>query len=308
MSITLIECSARYLAEREIEKILPLRERQRDDVLIISDNFDLQTLTQIQSPTLWGAPRAILLLDLGSNNSRQTSAFVEGLTQSLGSIQSELVIWIRNGKNLRSLISAVKKNLGQYVQIKTPKYDNERKAFIQSEFARINKKLDPNALDLILTNFPENLDLLINMVNQLNSDLEMQTVTGSAIAPFLEQIQNNQLFNLSDAITSRNFAVLTRELAQRRGQLNSIQLLGLIRAKLNNLIKAFAVVNSEVSLETSGLNAWYYRNKLLPEIQMVWTESKLKTALDNLLGAYRAILTESADDGYVVERLALALI
>jgi DNA polymerase III delta subunit len=308
MPITLIEAPARSLAHREIAQLFSGMPNFADHALIIREDFNQSTLTDILSPTLWGAPTWIGIYGLDSATGPEAHAFTEGLIKALPNFPGDLVIWLRSAKNLPGLVNAVKKASGRVIQIKVPQYASERRQFLVSEFARVGKRLDRQAFDLLMANFPVNIDIVVNLVEQIGVDCPEDTITSEVMSQYLSGLQNLELFELCDAITAGNPALWTRELVKRRGQLNPMQLLGLLRTKLAHLVTAEAVVSREISLADSHLNAWYFNHKLAPEVRTFWSKARLREALENLLNAYRAILTGSANDMYVLERLAVTLV
>jgi DNA polymerase III delta subunit len=260
-------------------------------------------LIQNSSPNLFGDPQPLLIKNLH----QAPKAYVERLVQLIPNLFNNLAITLKSWDGLAELKKSLTQSKAQILEVKYPKYESERRNFIRDEFQYHSKKIQPAAINLFLLNFPQNLDLAVALITQICAQSEAQVLDLVEIQDFVKLLHNDELFDLSDAVTSSNYSKIVSEILRQRDHIEIAQFLGLLRAKIENLIKAEAVIKSEITLEESKLNRWYYNQKLKREVLEKWSGVRFKNALQNLYDVYQAVQVERGDAGFLLEKFAVDL-
>ncbi|MDR2538493.1 MAG: hypothetical protein LBC43_02475 [Bifidobacteriaceae bacterium] len=314
MSIVVVLSPSELLAERIVAQRFSNQQFQ-----IIDNEYLEERLYSAIQPTLWENHEPLLIKHLDQAPKSYITTLIKVLSQVEKNFTAQnqladkktldadfkMAITLSSWTGITDLKHTLQSCSAELVEIKAPKYETERKKFIQDVFGMHSKTITNDSVLVFLEYFPQNLDLLVAIINQIAQESPAKRIDQTLVQEYVSLLTNDDLFTLVDAITSGKRRLVVQELIKRRATLEPMKFLGLLRSKTENLIKAQAVVENQISFEASGLNRWYYNNKLRPEIIQRWTSDRLAQMLQQLQETYRFVLNDVGAGTYALERLAL---
>jgi DNA polymerase III delta subunit len=296
--IWLILSESELLADRQVKAIF-----QNEDYFELTPEMDESELNNFFQPSLFGHAQNLLVkhLELANSHYRKT------LTDRLEGFDQKVVLISQNPKTVNDIQKWVESQSGEIITIDDPRFDSDRKNLINQEFKFHNKSISGPAINQLILNYPDHSDLMIALIAQICSENSARKIEVEQIEPFVSLLRSDNWFNLVDSIANRNFKEITDQLLAKRNTIAILPYLGLLRSKLDLLIKVNAIQNGEITLEDSGLNPKYYSWRLLPQLQNFGSELRLIKAVKFLQTIYESALVGSGDSNYLVEKTAFTL-
>lgn len=291
-----------YTADTAIRSIRD-QLRKKHPILEVHDldasAYQSGELLGLASPSLFAEPRLLII----RNVERCTDALiVDGLDLLTNPAEDTYVIFRHNGSSVRGkkLTDALKAK-DSVAEIANPeiKWDNQRTAFVQAEFAHAKRAISPGAVRDLVNAFAENLGELAAACEQILLD-EDPTITEETVDRYYGgRIEANGLKVADFAFTgtpAQAIAVLRHSLASG---VQAPPLIGAIASKMRAIAKLYG--NRSASAQALGMNP--YAADQIRKLVPAWNETGIANVLLEIAAADFATKGGEKDPDFALERL-----
>ena len=306
MAITLIQGSEEVLAERAITEIT--RASTATVTTLDGESTELGAITDALAPSLFGDARLIVIKgiqDLVSDAHDEITSYLANPDESV-----HLVVWHKGGVKGKALLEAIKKANPELIAAEALKKESDKVDFVKSEFKRLGRTIDPDAVSAIVSALGSDMRELAGVCSQLASD----TPAGSKIsAADVEKFQQGRIettgFDVADAVLEgkTDQALITLRRALETG-VDPVLIITALANSVRTLAKVSGASRGVKSFElasTLGLPPWQIdkaRRQLANQ-----TPASLAKAVGTLAQADAEIKGAAGDPLYALERAVISL-
>jgi DNA polymerase-3 subunit delta len=169
-------------------------------------------IAQACAPTLFGEDVLVVIEGIDNLND-------DGV-DSLKAVMVDLPenVWLLlthpGGVKRKPLIDAAVKAGGEKIDCKEIKRGPDTTAFLIKEVTRRKRKMTPDALDLLVESFGQDLSALTNAIGQLSSDVEVDPIDAIHVRAYFEGTAPISGYAISDALWDKKTAEAIKLLRQ----------------------------------------------------------------------------------------------
>lgn len=303
-AVVLVSGPESFLADRAIQRV---REalREAPDGLELHD-LDAATYTAgelftLASPSLFAEPRLIRVEAV----EKCSDAFLEDAKRYVQQPADDAVLVLRHagGQRGRALLDLVRGGAGNGIEIVCAevKRDQDRLAFVQSEFRRLGAQITPGAARMLTAAYSGGLGELAGACEQLVSDAGSR-ITEEEVGRATEGRVETTGFKVADAATAGRAAdalVLLRQ-AFSTGT-DPIPILAALNMKVRAMARVYGASGSSGQLAKQfGMAPWQVERALREA--RGWREEDLARCIDLAAETELRLKGGSRDPEYALER------
>jgi len=303
--IVLVHGTETLIADRAVQRLRALA-READPTVEIHD-LSAGALAQVASPSLFGEPRFVVVPELQA----APDALVLELLEYVKAPEQDVSVVLvhRGGNRGKKLLDALKKAGVPRVDASPVKRAADKQTFVAAEFARSQRRIQPEALIALVDAFGADLAELAAISRQL---IEDSTPEPGEQAPQVSVADVHAL--TAGRVESTAFAVADAAIAGREQEalqlLQQAQLAGAdpvpivaaIASKMRSLAKVTA---PEASARTLGMPDWMLRN--LRREARSWNDRSLARALEAVARADHGVKGAGRDPQWSVQRMVMGI-
>ena len=308
--IVLVHGTEALIADRAVQRLRALA-RQADPEVAVHDlsgeALGAGALAQVTSPSLFGEPRLVIVPELQA----APDALVQEILQYLQAPEHDvtLVLVHRGGNRGKKLLDALKKAGVPRVDAAPIKRAGDKQAFVAAEFARAERRIQPEALVALVDAFGTDLAELAAISRQLIEDTTPDPgeapaqVTSADVHALTAGRVESTAFAVADAAIAgrEQDALQLLQQAQLAGA-DPVPIVAAIASKMRSLAKASAPGASPRSL---GMPDWMLRN--LSREARHWTDRSLARALEAVARADHEVKGAGRDARWSVQRMVMEI-
>ncbi|WP_394214315.1 DNA polymerase III subunit delta [Brachybacterium vulturis] len=308
--IVLVHGTETLIADRAVQRLRGLA-READPTVevhdLAGDAAGPGALAQVASPSLFGEPRFVVVPELQSAPDTLVLELLDYLRAPEQDVT--LVLVHRGGNRGRKLLDALKKAGVPRVDAGPVKRAGEKQSFVAAEFARAQRRIQPEALIALVDAFGTDLAELAAISRQL---IEDSTPEPGEQAPQVSVADVHAL--TAGRVESTAFAVADAAIAGREQDalqlLQQAQLAGAdpvpIVAAIASKMRSLAKVTAPgASARTLGMPDWMLRN--LGREARHWNDRSLARALEAVARADHEVKGAGRDARWSVQRMVMGI-
>lgn len=308
--VVLVHGTEQLIADRAVQRLRDLAREQNPEVAVhqlTAETITPGILTQVTSPSLFGEPRFVVIPELQAAPEALIGEVLDYLPQPEPDVT--LVLVHRGGNRGKKLLDALKKAGVPRVDASPVKRAADKQAFVAAEFARAQRRIQPDALTALVDAFGTDLAELAAISRQL---IEDTTPDAGQQAP---QVTAQDVHGLTAGrVESTAFAVADAAIAGREQEalqlLQQAQLVGAdpvpivaaVASKMRSLAKVCAPGATARSL---GMPDWMARN--LQREARAWNDRALARALETVARADHEVKGAGRDPQWSVQRMVMGI-
>ncbi|ATG51847.1 DNA polymerase III subunit delta [Brachybacterium vulturis] len=308
--IVLVHGTETLIADRAVQRLRGLA-READPTVevhdLTGDAAGPGALAQVASPSLFGEPRFVVVPELQSAPDTLVLELLDYLRAPEQDVT--LVLVHRGGNRGKKLLDALKKAGVPRVDASPVKRAGDKQSFVAAEFARAQRRIQPEALIALVDAFGTDLAELAAISRQL---IEDSTPEPGEQAPQVSVADVHAL--TAGRVESTAFAVADAAIAGREQDalqlLQQAQLAGAdpvpivaaIASKMRSLAKVTA---PEASARTLGMPDWMLRS--LGREARHWNDRSLARALEAVARADHEVKGAGRDARWSVQRMVMGI-
>lgn len=308
--IVLVHGTEALIADRAVQRLRKLAKAADPSVAIhelSADAAGVGALSQVASPSLFGEPRFVLVPDLQS----APDALVLELLEYVKSPEPEvaLVLVHRGGNRGKKLLDALKKAGVPRVDASPVKRAADKQAFVAAEFARAERRIQPDAVTALVDAFGTDLAELAAISRQLIEDTtpdegeQATPITTSEVHSVTAGRVESTAFAVADAAIAgrEQEALQLLQQAQLAGA-DPVPIVAAIASKMRSLAKVTA---PGANARTLGMPDWMLRN--LSREARNWSSRSLARALEAVARADHEVKGAGRDPRWSVQRMVMEI-
>lgn len=303
--IVLVKGTEGVLADRAVGRLTDAA-RAVDPALEITHldakGYGAGELAMVASPSLFGEPR--LLIAEGAES--MSDAFLEDVLAYLPAPEPDVWLVIRHGGGTRGkkLLDALAKAC-PVVACDPIKREQDKLSFVRADFARAERRIEPQAVQALLEAVGADLRELDAAVRQLLADTE-GTVTPAVVGKYYGGRVEATGFRVADAALAGDAAAAVT-LARHAIATGTppVPIVAALAVKLRTLAKIGAARGGRVSTKELGLAPWQVE-RAERELRG-WRPEALAAAISAVARADAEVKGLSRDPEYALERAILAV-
>ncbi len=309
-SVVLISGPEQFLADRATRDIRDALLAQNPEIEVHDLDaaaYGAGEIFTMASPSLFAEPRLIRIAAV----ERASDAFIQDMQSYLQGPSDDTTIVLRHGggNRGRALLDAVRGTPGQQIgAIEIPcaevKRDQERLAFVQSEFRRRGAQITPGAARALLGAYSEGLGELAGAIEQLVSDVGNR-IGEEHVERATEGRVEAGAFKVADAATAGRAADALVLLRQALGTgTDPIPLLAALNMKVRAMARVYGARGSAGELaKRFGMAPWQLERA--QRETRGWREPDLAEAVERAAETEWLLKGGSRDPEYALERYVL---
>lgn len=308
--IVLVHGTEALIADRAVQRLRKLAKSADPSVAVhelVGEAAGAGALSQVASPSLFGEPRFVVVPELQS----APDALVLDLLDYVKNPEHDvtLVLVHRGGNRGKKLLDALKKAGVPRVDASPVKRAGDKQAFVAAEFARAERRIQPDAVAALVDAFGTDLAELAAISRQL---LEDTTPDEGQQAPALTAQDVHAV--TAGRVESTAFAVADAAIAGREQEalqlLQQAQLAGAdpvpIVAAIASKMRSLAKVSTPgANARTLGIPDWMLRN--LSREAKGWSDRSLARALEAVARADHEVKGAGRDPRWSVQRMVMEI-
>lgn len=308
--IVLVHGTETLLADRAVQRLRGLAREQDPQVAVhdlSGDALGPGVLAQVSSPSLFGEPRFVLVPELQG----APEALLTEVLSYLPAPEQDvtLVLVHRGGNRGKKVLDALKKAGVPRVDASPVKRVADKQAFVAAEFARAQRRIQPDAVTALVDAFGADLAELAAISGQL---IEDTTPDPGQQAPVIGTGDVHAL--TAGRVESTAFAVADAALAGREQEAlqllrqavlagaDPVPIVAAIALKVRQLARITAPGASARSL---GMPDWIVRN--LSREARSWNDRSLARAIEAVARADHEVKGAGRDPQWSVQRLVMEI-
>ena len=307
MALTLIQGGEEILANRAIAHILS-NSAGATVTTLDGDAIDLGAITDALAPSLFGDDRIVVIRgiqDLASELQDEISSYLESEDE-----QVHLVLWHKGGVKGKALLERIKKAKPSLIAVESLKKDGDKSEFVRSEFSRLGRKIDGDAIAAIVDALGSDMRELAGVCSQLAADTQSgKSITVSDVEKFQQGRIETSGFDVADAVLEgkTDQALITLRRALETG-VDPVLIITALAGSIRTLAKVSGAARGVKSFELAGslgLPPWQIdkaRRQLAHQ-----SPASLARAVTTLAQADADIKGAAADPIYALERMVITL-
>ena len=182
VGITLIQGGEELLADRAIANAVA-QSNGATITHLSADTLELGQITDALAPSLFGDARVVIIKDiqdLSADLGEEISEYIENPDEGV-----HLLLWHKGGVKGKALLEKIKKEKPTLIAAEAIKKESDKADFVRAEFARLGRKISPDAVVAIVGALGSDMRELSGVCSQLSSDVAAgATITESDVANF----------------------------------------------------------------------------------------------------------------------------
>ena len=307
MGITLIQGGEELLADRAIAEAIAAGNGATVTQLS-ADLLELGQITDALAPSLFGDARIIVvkdIQDLASDLGEEIATYLDDPDSGV-----HLVLWHKGGVKGKALLDKIKKTKPTVLTVDAIKKESDKADFVRSEFARLGRKIDSDAVQSIVDALGSDMRELSGVCSQLASDVAAgNSITAQDVAIFQRGRVETTGYDVADAVLDgkTDLALVTLRQALDTG-VDPVMIISAIAGSLRTLAKVSGANRSAKSFELAsalGLPPWQI-DKARRQLAG-WTPATLAGAVVALSQADADIKGAASDPIYALERGVISI-
>lgn len=307
MGITLIQGGEELLADRAIADAISSGNGATVTQLG-ADLLELGQITDALAPSLFGDARIIIvkdIQDLAAELSEEIATYLDDPDSGV-----HLVLWHKGGVKGKALLEKIKKAKPTIITVEAMKKESDKAEFVRSEFARLGRRIDSDAVQSIVDALGSDMRELAGVCSQLASDVAGgSSITAQDVAIFQQGRVETTGYDVADAVLDgkTDLALVTLRQALDTG-VDPVMIISAIAGSLRTLAKVSGANRSANSFNLAsslGLPPWQIekaRRQLAG-----WTPATLAGAVVALAQADADIKGAASDPIYALERSIISI-
>ena len=308
--IVLVHGTETLIADRAVRRLRALAKEADPSVAIHDLSGDAAgpgSLTQVASPSLFGEPRFVVVPDLQS----APDALVLEIQDYAKNPETDvtLVLVHRGGNRGKKLLDALKKAGVPRVDASPVKRAGDKQAFVAAEFARAERRIQPEAVAALVDAFGTDLAELAAISRQLIEDTtpdegqQAARITTQDVHSVTAGRVESTAFAVADAAIAGKEQEALQLLAQAQlAGADPVPIVAAIASKMRSLAKVTAPGAGPRSL---GMPDWMLRN--LSREARSWTGRSLARALEAVARADHEVKGAGRDPRWSVQRMVMEI-
>ncbi|MDN5901084.1 MAG: DNA polymerase III subunit delta [Brachybacterium sp.] len=308
--VVLIHGTETLIADRAVQRLRGLA-READPTVEVhdlsGDSAGPGALAQVASPSLFGEPRFVVVPEL---QSAPDTLILELLDYLEAPEQDVTVVLVHRGGNRgKKLLDALKKAGVPRVDASPVKRAGDKQTFVAAEFARAQRRIQPEALISLVDAFGTDLAELAAISRQLIDDTtpdpgeQAPQVTVADVHALTAGRVESTAFAVADAAIAgrEQDALQLLQQAQLAGA-DPVPIVAAIASKMRSLAK---VTVPGASARTLGMPEWMLRN--LGREARHWNDRSLARALEAVARADHEVKGAGRDPQWSVQRMVMGI-
>ena len=308
--IVLIHGTETLIADRAVQRLRALAREADPSVAIhdlSGDALGPGALAHVASPSLFGEPRFVVVPELQS----APDVLVGELIDYVKAPEPEvaLVLIHRGGNRGTKLLDTLKKAGVPRVDASPIKRAGDKQTFVAAEFARAQRRIQPDALVALVDAFGTDLAELAAISRQLIEDTtpdpgqQAAQVTVQDVHALTAGRVESTAFAVADAAIAgrEQDALQLLQQAQLAGA-DPVPIVAAIASKMRSLAKVSA---PGASARTLGMPDWMLRN--LSREAKHWNDRALARALEAVARADHEVKGAGRDPRWSVQRMVMEI-
>ena len=307
VGITLIQGAEELLADRAISDAVA-GSHGATLTQLSADTLELGQITDSLSPSLFGDARLIVIKgiqDLAADLADEIATYLENPDEEV-----HLILWHKGGVKGKALLEKIKKSQPRMITAEAIKKESDKADFVRAEFARLARKISPDAVQAIVDALGSDMRELSGACSQLASDVAAGAqITEGDVAKFQQGRIETTGFDVADAVLEgkTDLALVTLRQALQTG-VDPVMIISAIASSLRALAKVSGANRGSKSFElagTLGLSPWQI-DKARRQLTG-WTPATLAQAVITLAAADGDIKGAASDPIYALERSIISI-
>ncbi|APX32083.1 DNA polymerase III subunit delta [Brachybacterium sp. P6-10-X1] len=308
--IVLVHGTETLIADRAVRRLRALAKEEDPSVAfhdLSGESAGPGSLTQVASPSLFGEPRFVVVPDLQS----APDALVLEIQEYAKNPEADvtLVLVHRGGNRGKKLLDALKKAGVPRVDASPVKRAGDKQAFVAAEFARAERRIQPEAVAALVDAFGTDLAELAAISRQLIEDTtpdegeQAARLTAQDVHAVTAGRVESTAFAVADAAIAGKEQEALQLLAQAQlAGADPVPIVAAIASKMRSLAKVTASGSGPRSL---GMPDWMLRN--LSREARSWTDRSLARALEAVARADHEVKGAGRDPRWSVQRMVMEI-
>lgn len=247
-----------FLADRAVDRIVSAARRREPELeLSTVDAADYQagTLSTVTSPSLFAEPRVVVVRNLAE----AAEAAQTEVGEYLAAVdESVVLVLVHSGApRAKKLVDGAVNDGAVLVSVTSMRRDDERLAFVASEFTDAGRRITAPAAQALVDAFGSDLRELAGSCAQLMADVEGD-VDETAVRRYYGGRAEATGFEVADAVVARDrtAALLAVRRALHSGE-SPIPLVAALAARLRSMAKVAAVSGPSAQVASElGMAPW----------------------------------------------------
>ena len=307
MGITLIQGGEELLADRAIAEAIAASVGATVTQLN-AELLELGQITDALAPSLFGDARIIIIKDiqdLAADLGEEIATYLDDPDSGV-----HLVLWHKGGVKGKALLDKIKKTKPTVIIVEAIKKESDKVEFVRSEFARLGRKIESDAVQSIVDALGSDMRELSGVCSQLASDVAAgSSITAQDVSIFQRGRVETTGYDVADAVLDgkTDLALVTLRQALDTG-VDPVMIISAIAGSLRTLAKVSGANRSAKSFElaaTLGLPPWQI-DKARRQLAG-WTPATLAGAVVALSQADADIKGAASDPIYALERGVISI-
>lgn len=307
VGITLIQGGEELLADRAIEEAITAGIGATVTQLT-AETLELGQITDALAPSLFGDARIIVIKDIQDLAADLSEEIVSYLDYPDDGVT--LVLWHKGGVKGKALLEKIKKSKPSVIPVEVLKKESDKVDFVRSEFARLGRTIDSDAVQAIVDALGSDMRELSGVCSQLASDVTPgNPINSEEVAKFQRGRIETTGYDVADAVLEgkTDLALVTLRQALDTG-VDPVLIISAIAGSLRTLAKVSGANRGSKSFELAsslGLPPWQIE-KARRQLSG-WSPASLAGAVVALSQADADIKGAASDPMYALERGVIAI-
>ena len=308
--IVLVHGTEGLIADRAVQRLRALAKEADPSVEVhdlSGEALGPGALAQVASPSLFGEPRLVVVPEL---QSAPDSLVLELLDYVKAPEQDVTLVLVHRGGNRgKKLLDALKKAGVPRVDASPVKRAGDKQAFVAAEFARAERRIQPEAVAALVDAFGTDLAELAAISRQLIEDTtpdegqQAARITAQDVHAVTAGRVESTAFAVADAAIAGKEQEALQLLAQAQlAGADPVPIVAAIASKMRSLAKVTAPGAGPRSL---GMPDWMLRN--LSREARSWTDRSLARALEAVARADHEVKGAGRDPRWSVQRMVMEI-
>ncbi|WP_114854866.1 DNA polymerase III subunit delta [Brachybacterium sp. YJGR34] len=308
--IVLVHGTEGLIADRAVRRLRTLATRADPTVAVhdlSGDALGAGALAQVASPSLFGEPRLVIVPQLQAAPDVLVAELLDYVASPAPDVT--LVLVHRGGNRGKKLLDALKKAGVPRVDASPVKRAADKQAFVAAEFARAERRIQPEALVALVDAFGTDLAELAAISRQLIEDStpEEGQVPAQVTVQDVHALTAGRVESTAFAVADAAIAGREQEALQllQQAQLagaDPVPIVAAIASKMRSLAKVTA---PGANARTLGMPDWMLRN--LGREARSWNDRSLARALEAVARADHEVKGAARDPRWSVQRMVMEI-
>ncbi|WP_193106840.1 DNA polymerase III subunit delta [Brachybacterium sp. FME24] len=308
--IVLVHGTETLIADRAVRRLRSLAKDADPSVAVhdlSGDAAGVGALAQVASPSLFGEPRFVLVPELQAAPDSLVLEILDYVKNPEHDVT--LVLVHRGGNRGKKLLDTLKKASVPRVDASPVKRAGDKQAFVAAEFARAERRIQPDAIAALVDAFGTDLAELAAISRQLIEDTtpdegrQAAQITAQDVHSVTAGRVESTAFAVADAAIAgrEQEALQLLQQAQLAGA-DPVPIVAAIASKMRSLAKVSA---PGASARTLGMPDWMLRN--LGREARNWNDRSLARALEAVARADHEVKGAGRDPRWSVQRMVMEI-